>query len=84
VRSCEPASRLREEAPPSRRSSASVWPSWRPGTSDADAVESNRQSQRAFVWLFLKMLVAQQHLGSEDAKAMPPGSRPSARRSKSS
>jgi len=38
------------------------------GDDDADAVESNRQSQRAFVWLFLKMLVAQQHLGSEDAK----------------
>jgi hypothetical protein len=39
------------------------------GDADADAlVDSNRQALRRYVWLFLKLLVAQQHLQSDDAK----------------
>jgi hypothetical protein len=39
------------------------------GSEDAGAsLDTNRQALRRYVWLFLKLLVAQHHLQSEDAK----------------
>ena len=39
------------------------------GDADGDAlVETNRRALRRYVWLFLKLLVAQQHLQSDDAR----------------